>query len=189
MSYFIVPLEGSGAEGDWFRPKYVRALCKDDRQVDFANACLAHATTTPAIDAQILNISNLDVIAADNDTLDSPIQTVGPILESMGIPSGLAVVGMTNRMMFRRFVAMAQFVHRVEYLMNRDGLFAKLQLKGNLDVQIGSLPLAVRQRWAEAADSLGLDRTGIVSTDPLREVLRNLGFQIFAGRVTQLGNL
>jgi hypothetical protein len=175
MSFFIVPLDGSGVGKDTFRPKYIPALCNDWRIVDFANACLAHATTTPAIDAQIE--SNLDVIAADSNTLDSPIQDVGPILEGMGIPSGLAVVGMTNRMMFRRFVAMAQFVHRLEALMARDGLFGKLQLKGNLDVLIGSLPLAVRQRWAEAADSLGLDRTGIASTDPFAKSCATSAFR------------
>lgn len=187
MSYFIVPLVAD-ARG-YFVPKYVPALCADWRIVDFGNACLVHASTTPAADAQIA--ANLDVIAADDQALDSAIPAgIGVILEALGLPSGLAVNGMTHRVMFRRFVAMAQIVHRIEEKQARAGVGGKLNLLGRvLDIEIGNLPAATRQRWADAATELGLDISGINATDPVREVLRNLGFQIFAGRVVRLGNL
>lgn len=184
MSYFIVPLVGAGVVGDTFRPKYIPALTSDWRIIDAGDACVVHAVTTPAIDAQIL--ANPDVIGTDD--LNAQVGDITTALETLGLPSALASAGMTYRAVFRRFAAMAQFVQRLEALMGRDGLFAKLQLKGNLDLQVGSLSLAVRQRWLAAADELGLDRSGITGTTTIREVLRILALQLI-NRPLRLGGL
>lgn len=184
MSYFIVPLIGTGAAKDGFRPKYISALAIKRQTIDLADACLVYADTTPEIDAQIL--ANPDAIGTTD--LDSQIEDVASTLETIGLPSAAATPGITYRLLFRRLAGIAQFVQCLEGILGREGQFAKLQLKGGiLDSQIGSLVASAKQRWLMAAAELGLNFDQFPPTMLVRDVLVALGLEYIQGHGLRLG--
>lgn len=181
VSFFIIPMEGTGTRADPRREKYVPALGVDRAIVDHNDVAIVWANTTPPQDAALA--LNADVILVP--ALDLPVAVVATqtALEALNIPAHWITAGMTYREVLRALVGIAQLLQRC------DGLGLRFQLVGNLDRTIASLTVNVRQVLADAADSLGLDRSTIIGTTTVRQALRILGAQFIAGRTIQLGDL
>lgn len=182
MSIFVVPIAGTGARGDPFRPKYVKDLPARwlwiptplDWGVAWANASPAQETAIGA---------NADAIVVP--PLDNTIALVATqnALEGLNVPAHWLTAGMTYRTVVRVVVGMACFVQRC------DGLGQRVTLAGNLNSQISTFSVGVRNTLAAASDSLGLDRSQVTGTTTLREAMRIAGQQFATGTVIQLGDL
>lgn len=183
MAHYLLPME-FGADGarTVYRPKYLAGLTPATwSQCRLGEFTVAWVDTTPA---------NHDFLTAQPDVLAIPpldnavaVTATRNQLEAIGIPSQWVTAGLTYRTVLRVVVGMALLVQRTE------GLGERLPFAGRLNDTIGSLPAAARQRLADAADSLGLDRSGIVASTTVREAMRIIGEQFVQGRGIALGDL
>lgn len=182
MSFYVVPLVGTGARGDAFRPKYVPALGVQWLACDLPRHwVIVWADATPAQDATIA--ANADALVVP--PLDNTIALVATqnALEGLGVPAQWLQSGMTYRQVVRVVVGIANFAQRCE------GLGQRITLTGNLNLTVAALPAAIQNVLAAAADSMGLDRTGITGATTLRQVLAIMAQQFIAGVSVSLGDL
>lgn len=181
MSFFIVPIEGAGTSHDPRRPKYIPALGVEWAQVYFGNTSIVWASTTPQQETIVgANSDALVVPPLDNQVALVATQNA---LEAQSIPAQWITAGMTYRIVLRIIVGMAQLIQRLQ------GMGVNATVAGNLDKTISQLPVAVRNNLAAAAQSLGIDTSGIDGTTTLREALRQVGQQFAQGQVVALGDL
>jgi len=180
MSFFIVPIEGSGTKADPRRPKYIPALGVQWAMCDLDEAAIVWAATSPAQDTAVEANADATLIPA-LQTLVNVAQTQ-TALEALNIPAQWVTSAMTYRTVLRVVVGIAQFIQRT------DGLGQKLTLAGRLDLTMAQIPVAIRDALIAAADSMNIDRSEITGTTTVREALRNLGEQ-FARRRVLIGDL
>lgn len=181
MSFFIIPLEGTGTSADPFREKYVPALGVDRAIVDHDANAIVWANCSPAQEATVA--ANADVILVP--PLDNTVALVATqnALEALNIPAQWITAAMTYRDVLRALVGAAQFIQRCS------GLGVPLKLAGNLDTQMSALPANIRQVLAAASDSLGLDRSTVTGTTTVRQIIRIAGQQFVAGVGVHLADL
>lgn len=181
--HFLIPMEfGQNGVRTVYRPKYVTSLTPVTwSQCRLGEWAIVWVDTTQA---------NLNFLAAQPD-----VQTIPPLdstvavtatrnqLEAIGIPGQWVIAGMTYRTVLRVIVGMALLVQRTE---GRGGRFPFF---GRLDDTIGSFAVDDRQRLADAADDLGINRSSITMSTTVREALRIVGEQFAQGRAIALGDL
>lgn len=181
MAFVIVPLIGTGLGTDSLRPKYVSALPVSWSMVDHEDTCIVWLDATPAQLATIGANSDAWVVPPlDNLVDETAVETV---LETNGIAAQWVMPGMTYRQVLRIVVGMSQLLQRAA------GLGPKVQVRGTLNLTLGSLPANRRQALANASDSLGLDRSAVTMSTTVRAALRTLGRQFAEGRSITLGDL
>lgn len=181
MSFFLIPITGAGTKLDPRRPKYVRGLCQW-AAFDFAETAILWTDGTQ--DAAIS--ANLDVVTIpplDNLVTAGNRATVIAQIESLDIPAQWVQVGMTFRTVVRVCIGEGMCIQRM------NGMGLKPVIKGHLDDQINTFPANMVQGLADAADSLGLDRSRITGTTLLRDALFDVGQQFASGRIVRLGDL
>lgn len=182
MSFFIVPIAGTGTRADPFVPKYIAALAVFWRWRELPrNWSIVYAETSPAQQTSIG--ANADAIVVP--PLDNQIALVATqnALEGLNVPAQWLTAGMTYRTVLRVLVGMANFAQTC------DGMGLQLVLAGNLDKTLGQFSAQTRAILASAADTLGIDRTSISGTTTVRETLRIMGQQFAAGTAISLGDL
>lgn len=184
MSFFLVPIEGTGTRADPFRPKYIPALGVQWSMVDFGSIgiCWANATSTQET-AITANSDAVLVPPLDNVIAAGALATVRNAVEALHVPAKWITAGMTYRSIVKALVGMAQLTHRMA------GMGVKLVLAGNLDSTISAFPNNAQTVFAAAIDSLGLNRSAIVGSTTLRAALLNIGQQFVQGNAIILGDL
>jgi hypothetical protein len=183
VSIFVVPVEGSGTSvADAFRPKYITALgvpwvwCAAPQEWG-----IAWAAASPAQETSVG--ANVDAIVVPTLDGNVAVNATKTALEGLGVPAQWVVAGMTYRQVLRIVVGMAAFAQRC------NGLGLRLAIAGNLDKTMGQIPVPTRTMLATAADDLGLDRSQVLVTTTVREVLRMMGQQFVSGIGVALGDL
>lgn len=181
MSFFLLPMEGAGTKADPRREKYIPALGVARAIVDHDDVAVVWADTSPAQEAVlVLNPDVFLVPALDQQIALTATQNA---LETFNIPAQWVTAGMTYREVLRGIIGMAQLIQRTQ------GLGVKFRLAGKLDRTIGSLAANVQQVLADAADSMGLDRSNVTGATTVRSALWILGKQFLDGRGVQLADL
>jgi len=182
MSFFIVPIVGTGTRADPFVPKYIPALAVEWQWRDMPrNWGIVWANATPAQEATVGANADAIVVPPLDDTI--ALTATQNALEALNVPAQWLTSGMTYRTVLRVIVGMASFAERC------DGMGLQLTLAGNLDKTLGQFSVQTRNILAAASDSLGLDRSSITGSTTVREVLRIMGQQFAAGTAITLGDL
>lgn len=111
----------------------------------------------------------------DNTVSALAVTTIKNQLEASNIPAEWVTTDLTYRQVLRRFRRVITFMQRY------NGLWGALRLFASgitLDTRLNQLTATQRMRLADAADSLGLDRSGLVNTMTIRQALRTLADQL-----------
>lgn len=186
MSFFLVPIIGSGTRTDPLRPKYVRELgIADWSSCDFGATSILYTNGTAQQEADLS--ANVDVVTVpplDNTIANGALTQVKSQLEGLNLPAQWVQVGMTYRTVLRVTVGMAQLIQRTSAILGQP-----VTIPGNLDKTISQFPVAVRNAIAQACDELGINRTNITGSTTLRAALADFGQQFIAGNTIALGNL
>lgn len=182
MSFFLVPIIGSGTRLDPRRPKYIAALGVDWSMADFIDSAIVWATTTPAQETTVAANADARLIPPLDNAVN--VAATQQALEDLNMPAQWVTAGMTYRAVLRVTVGMAQLLQRASAILG-----SQIRPTGNLDRTLGSLPVATRNAIAQACDELGIDRTGMVGSTTVREALRDFGQQFAQGRTIALGDL
>lgn len=122
----------------------------------------------------LIAFSDVDEFPANLDnTVGVNLATVTAALEAKGIPGDWVTSGMTYR-------AVLRWVARLFLIAQRLNGRAGLQLLSDqtLSSTVGDLSIAKRQALNEAAQSLGLDTSGVTLGMTIRQALKILGNQI-----------
>lgn len=190
MSFYVVPIIGTGKFPDTFRPKYLGDTAvpfQDGIPYDFCpldDTGVVYAQTSVVQDAFLAAQPDVQVIPPlDEQVGAGRLNTVRNRLEALNIPAQWVTASHTFRNVMRVVVGMAQLIHVTE------GLGNKLRVPGNLDLRMNQIPADKRATLQQGADILGLDRSGVTAITTVREVLRILGEQFMAGRGVSLGDL
>lgn len=189
MSFFVVPIAGTGTRDDGFVPKYIAALPPRDGVPVFwrwrglpRNWCVVYADTTHEEEATFTGNSDVIVVPPLDNTI--AVSATKNALEALNIPSQWLTAGMTYRTVLRILCGMANFMQTCE------GMGLVITLAGQLDKTLNQFSAQTRTILANAADALGLDRSSITGTTTVRETLRIMGQQFAAGRaVEDMGGL
>jgi len=185
MSFFIVPLTGTGTRVDPIVPKYIPALGVDWAKVDFGASCIVWANASPAQESTVgANSDAVVVPPLDNTITSGAVATVRSTIEALNIPANWVTAGMSYRSVLRVLVGMAQLIQRVSGILGSTPVIA-----GHLNDTISSFSVAVRNAIAQACDDLGINRTNITGSTTLRAALLDFGQQFIAGRTITLGDL
>jgi hypothetical protein len=176
MSYYVMPIGGTGTRSDPFVPKYLANLKSgwQWRELPRGWAVVYDPTADAAEDTAIGANADAIVIPPLDNTV--AVNATKNALEALSIPAQWVISGMTYRTVLRTIVGMANFAQRCEGI----NPSARLSLTGNLDKTFSQLPAATRSVLTTASDSLGLDRSGVTGATTLREILRILAQQIIA---------
>ena len=186
MSFFLVPIIGTGTHSDPLRPKYVADMgIPNVSFVRFGASAITYANATPADEATIgANADAVVVPPLDNTIGSGALSAVQAEIEALNMPAGWVSVGMTYRSVLRVLVGMAQLIQRVTGILGSAPVIA-----GHLNDTIGSFSVAIRNAIAQACDDLGINRTNITGSTTLRAALLDFGQQFIAGRTITLGDL
>ena len=182
MSFFVVPIVGSGTRADPYVPKYIPALGVEWQWRDLPrNWGIVWANASPAQESAVG--ANADAIVVP--PLDNTIALTATknALEALNVPAQWLTAGMTYRTVLRVIVGMANFAQTC------DGMGLQLTLAGNLDKTLSQFSAQTRTILANASDSLGLDRSSITGSTTVRETLRIMGQQFAQGTSISLGDL
>jgi len=182
MSFFLVPIIGSGTAKDPFRPKYIEALNVAWAMVDHGSAAIVWADTTAAQNSTIGANSDATVVPPLDNTI--ALTATQNALEALNIPAQWLTASMTYRGVLRIVVGIAQLLQRLH------GLGTPVVLSQSvLNVTFGSLSAQNQSNITTAIASLGLDGSAIVSTTTVRQILHDIGQQFYAGHGVALGDL
>ena len=189
VRFYFVPKIGDGLTRETaFRPKYVDpgelGIGLDIQGawsgMDYGPESvflLAIDVTTEQHNALSAQTDVLAVPALDNTVSAVALPTVQAKLEAMNIPSEWVDTGITYRRVLRTVVKIIQFAQRYYGMFHgaNDRLFGS---GVTLDTQWNQLSPGARARVRAAADSLGLDYSGVTNTMTLRQILRLVGDQL-----------
>lgn len=185
MSFYLVPIAGSGARQDPMVPKYVPALGVGWAMIQFGATAIVWADATAAMDASVgANADAIVVPPPDNTIGAGALTAVQNEVETLNLPAQWVTVGMTYRSVLRVLAGMAQLIQRTSGILGFTPVIA-----GNLNKTISQFPANVQSALASAVDSLGLDRSQIIGSTTLRAALLNIGQQFIAGTAIALGDL
>lgn len=183
MTFFVIPVIGTGARSDPRRPKYISDIPGIRWSgTDHGDTFILAADTTAADELAIGTNADAIVFPAQLDAAVSVAQIQGA-LEAQDIPAHWIRSGMTHRQVLRVIVGMAQTLQRCE------GVGVKVRIRGNMDRTVGSLAAPIRRALSDAADSMGLDRRGVVAATTVRELMAELGQQFLEGKGVHLVDL
>lgn len=118
--------------------------------------------------------ANADVSAAPANlasTVGANLATLQATLTGFKIPNSWITSGMT-------WATVLRWVFRICYLMQRFQRFGKFFDTLNLDSTVSQLSQTKRDRLNQAAQSIGLDTSGITGAMTIQQALINLGNQI-----------
>jgi hypothetical protein len=136
---------------------------------------LVAADVTPAERTFLVAQADAAVLPVNLDNnVGGALATVQAKLEAANIPADWVTSGMTWRFVFRVVV-------RIVLLMQRfagAGAAVRLFVTIGLDSTVGDIPIATRQRLVAAAQTFGLDTSGIGLAMTIRAALRILGQQM-----------
>jgi hypothetical protein len=109
----------------------------------------------------------------DQNLSAGAVNTVEAALEARNIPAHWVSTSLTYRQVLRVVAGMFQFaqVYHAQHTLNlfRGGV--------NLNTRVNQIPQAERNRLSSAAQTAGLDTSGITGTTTVRQILRSLGEQ------------
>jgi hypothetical protein len=182
VSFFLVPIIGTGTRADPRRPKYIAALGVDWAMADFIDSAIVWANTTPAQETAVAANADARLVPPLDNTVN--FSAAQQALEDLNMPGQWVTAGMTYRTVLRVTVGMAQLLQRASAIVG-----SNIRPTGNLDRTLGSLSAAMRNALIQACDELGIDRTNITAATTVREALRIFGQQFAQGRTIALGDL
>ncbi len=136
---------------------------------------LVCADTDAATHATFAALPRVIQLPADLDQNLSAgaVTTVEAALEARNIPAHWVSTNLTYRQVLRVVAGMFQFaqVYHAQHDLNlfRGGV--------NLNTRVNQIPQAERDRLNSAAQTAGLDTSGITGTTTVRQILRSLGEQ------------
>lgn len=111
----------------------------------------------------------------DNNVSALAVTAIQNQLEAANLPAEWVTTSLTYRQVLQRFRRCITFMQRW------NGLFPEFRLFTSgitLDTRLNQLTAAQRQRLADVADDLALDRSGVTNTMTIRQVLRLLADQL-----------
>lgn len=176
--FYFVPMvtaEDDGVIAVFRCPKYALTLSGRWQGIDYGaeDICLLVADVTPS-EHTILS-GQADVVSVPELTGNViGAATVRNRVEALGLPAEWITNGTSWRVVLRRLRKIVMFAQKFR------GLFkARLFEDGiTLDSTVNQIPLAKRQRLADTADALGLDRSAITGSTTVRQALRILADQL-----------
>lgn len=185
MRFYLMPMVGAGTGEDPRRCKYaddITAAGLAYAIVDYGPEDLAIVRINPNPSAALHSAMTSDVtVSAFPQNLDNQINgalaTVQARLDSVGVPSDWVDATTTYRQLLRRMV---KYFMVMQYTAAFAGDYvSRLFANGRtLSTTINVLPAAIRNRLSDAADAMGLDRTGLSGASTLRQVLRKIAEQL-----------
>lgn len=184
MSFFILPMIGTGTRINPSRPKYVRELGVSWTAIRFGTEALVWTDTTD--DQAAIIKANGDAILVpplDNVIDEAALATVQEEMSDLSLPSSWVQIGMTHREVLRTLIAMGQLTHRISML---GGTFV---IAENLDKQISELDAASQVIVWDAIDATGEDKTAFTIEITLGDLLYTCGQQFKAKYPVRLGDL
>ena len=125
MSFFIVPIVGSGTRADPFEPKYIPALGVETAMIRWNGTGIVWANATPDQEASVGANADAIVIPPLDNTIN--LTAVQNELEALNIPAQWVTGSMTYRTVLRVVCGMAALLRRIA------GNGITLSLAGNLD--------------------------------------------------------
>lgn len=147
------------------------------------DTCLVAVDIPPATHTLLAAETDVTALSANIDAqIGAQLTAVQNALEGLNFPALWVNSTHTYREVLRIVGAAFQFVQRYH------GLGGGKIFGGGvtLNTTFGSLPLAVRNRLRDTADSFGFDRTGITNSTTIRVILKSMADQ-WADRTLDLG--
>lgn len=173
IRWYLVPKIGTGVQGDAFRPKYIAGAIAEWRAIDYGND-LAFLVEADVTNSQHNTINgNADVLSLPTNldtTIGASLATVRAKCEALGIPAGWMTSAMTIRQALRWVGRLFLLNQRLQGRSNLRLLPAGVML----DTIISDLPTALRNGLIDAAQSWGVDTTGVTGSMTLRQALRQV---------------
>lgn len=160
------------------RPRYVGTIAGAWQSIDCDdNLALVAADVTGTEHTAIMVNSDVTAVPANlENTVGGALATVQAKLEAANLPAQWVTSGMTWRTVLKWTIRLLLIRQRFKGLAPAA---AKLFSGGiTLNSTVGDLPAAVRQRLNSAAQSLGLDTSGITLSTTIRVALITLGQQM-----------
>lgn len=178
---YLVPLVTATIGGRSVRvPKYIDGAIASNawQGLPYGNepTMLVLADVTPTEHAAIA--ANADVVAAPatlDNTIGAQLVTVQNALESVNVPGSWVTAGMTYRAVLRWVARLFFITQRFNGLAGGVALFA---LVANLDALVSAIPAQRRAQLVNAAQSFGLDTSGVTLSMTIRQALLVLGNQM-----------
>jgi hypothetical protein len=190
----LVPVLGTGsATTDARRPKYVTAGIKwGGTDYGFEPWMLIAADLTPAQVTSLQAQADAMVLPSTLDALltAGQVTTVQTTLEALPVPAEWVTTALTWRTVIRAVLGMFRFMAVfARRFFQMTGTTTPVFTTGvDLTRTFLSLPGPVRQTLSDTADELRLDRTGVISTTTLRQLLKSIGLQM-AQRPLAIGEM
>lgn len=195
VHFYIVPKVGSGVSGDRYRAKYIAdssqefvngtgAIAGFAAAMDygFENIMLVGANVTAAEDAFISAQPDVWVLPAGNlndQIVSINLTTLKNTLEGMKIPAGWITIASTHRDVGRFVAQLFLIFQRYHFLAVSNGMNGSPFAGGiTLDSTFGDMTVARRQVLSQAAQSLGIDVSGVTLTTTIRQAFRLLAPQL-----------
>ncbi len=181
---YIIPIVGTGVQGDPYRPKYISDYAIAWGAMDYENHgyMLVGADVDDATHASIAGNADAYAIPANLDaTLTmGQVTAVHDKLEAINLPADWITTAFTWRQILRLVSAILCLARRFNALDSAlaDNLREKIFSSGiTLDTRFNALPTAKRNKLITMGQSFGFDTTGLSGTNTLRVILRNLAQQ------------
>jgi hypothetical protein len=150
------------------------------------NVCMVGADVTTEQHNQLS--AYVDVLAIpenlDNNLSPAAVSKAQSTLEDMNIPANWINSSYTFRQVLRIVGGLFQFAQRVKGL-TKEKIF---DLGIPMSRKWKDLPLGMKQRLSDAADSMGYDKSDITANSTVRQVLKNLADQ-WGGRKLLIGGI
>jgi hypothetical protein len=175
--FYIMPKAGTGVPHvDPFRMKYIdnangtRQIVGHATGLDYGVQPLFLVAADVTGTEHTAIAANADVLAAplniDNTIGAGNLTTVVNSLESVGLPAEWVTAGMTWRAMLLWLSRLFAFAQRYNGLY---GTTPFLNASTDLDLQLGAVPSAARDRYYATAASFGFETSKLSSTMTIRQ--------------------
>lgn len=178
--YFVPKIWDATKEA--FLPKYFAAIPGPWHSLDYDDWYVVGGDLSASDHTAVSGQADVLTLPANLDaTLTAgQVTTTQNALEAANLPAEWVSTAFTWRQVMRIVCGIIQMNQRFKGRMG-----AKLFGGGiTLNSTVGDLPANVRQKLQEAAESFGLDTSGVTLQTTLRAVWRNLGTQLQARPIT-----
>jgi hypothetical protein len=180
VRYYLIPKTGDGSREDPFRPAYVLTDLPPGTwgALDFGAepVMLVAADVTAGQHTTLAAHADLTAVPANIDSAigAAALSTVVNKLEAFNIPATWITAATTYRQVLKRTAQTTRILNRL-----REATAGRLFGTGiTLDTPFNQLSAGARTALLNAANTLGLDTSGVQGTDTLRAILVALAPQL-----------